>query len=91
CDWATRARRLVAEFRVDVARHAADPELASVVRNLQWESADFARCWTMQAVAGREGGTRTFDHSQDGRVVMRQVTLTAAILPDHKIVVLLPA
>lgn len=88
-DWETRASRVVAEFRADVAAQASDPDIQSLVMRLQSESPLFARSWTRQAVVEREGGVREFDHPVDGRMRFRQYTFRLAIRPDCKLVMLL--
>ena len=90
CDWENRARRLIAEFRADIAHAPDDPGLCGLVEGLVRDSAVFARLWREQAVLSREGGGRTFDHPHDGIVSYDQVTLVPAAHPDHKLVMLLP-
>lgn len=88
-DWEERASRVVAEFRADVAGHAADADIQHLVTELQAGSALFAQCWTRQAVVDREGGLREFQHPADGRLSFRQFTFRLAIRPDCKLVMLL--
>jgi transcriptional regulator with XRE-family HTH domain len=91
CDWEDRARRLLAEFRADIARNPGDAETRDLVAQLQRDSPDFARFWNSHTVLAREGGARMFDHLEDGIVRYEQVTLIPAAQPDHKLVILLPA
>ncbi|MGB3836741.1 helix-turn-helix transcriptional regulator [Castellaniella sp.] len=88
-DWEDRARRVVAEFRADVAALAGDPLIQSLVSELQAGSPLFAHCWTRQTVVDREGGLRDFQHPRDGRVRFRQFTFRLAIRTDCKLVMLL--
>jgi transcriptional regulator with XRE-family HTH domain len=88
-DWEERASRVVAEFRADVAGHAADADIQALVAELQAASPLFARCWTRQAVVDREGGLREFQHPAAGRLSFRQFTFRLAIRPDCKLVMLL--
>jgi transcriptional regulator with XRE-family HTH domain len=88
-DWEDRARRLLAEFRADTARHPDNPAVRTLVAALQRESPDFARFWQEQAVLAREGGTRKFMHPADGAVEYEQVTLVPAAHAGWKVVVLL--
>jgi transcriptional regulator with XRE-family HTH domain len=90
-DWENRARRLLAEFRADIARDPGDAETQDLVARLLRDSADFARFWNSHTVLAREGGARMFDHPEDGIVQYEQVTLIPAAQPDHKLVILLPA
>lgn len=89
-DWENRARRLLAEFRTDTGHNPDDPAMDDLVRDLRRRSADFATFWNEHAVLAREGGLRTFDHPQDGRLRYEQVTFVPASQRDHKLVVLLP-
>ncbi|CAM5213592.1 Transcriptional regulator with XRE-family HTH domain OS=Castellaniella defragrans OX=75697 GN=HNR28_001473 PE=4 SV=1 [Castellaniella defragrans] len=88
-EWEERASRVVAEFRADVASHAADPDIQGLVAELQAASPLFARCWTRQRVVDREGGLREFQHPVQGRLSFRQFTFRLAIRPDCKLVMLL--
>lgn len=89
-DWDERARRVLAEFRADCARLLDDPALDRLTGQLCAESPLFAQEWTVQSVAAREGGTRTFVHPEDGPLRFTQHTLAAAERPDHKLVALVP-
>ena len=88
-DWPERARRLVAEFRADIGRHAGEPALAALIAELSDASATFAELWTLQDVVGREGGLRRFRHPQQGELSFNQVTLHLAKRHDLKLVMLL--
>lgn len=90
-DWPVRVRRLLAEFRIDYGRNPSDPRVRLIVDQLLATSADFREAWDMQAVAGREGGLRTFSHPQDGLLRFEQHTLHPADRPDCKLVVLEPS
>lgn len=89
-DWPDRARRLVAEFRAESARHADGLRQQELVRHLSADSADFASAWRHQTVAEREGGLRVFRHPRQGRLQFQQTTLFPAMHPGLKLVVLLP-
>jgi transcriptional regulator with XRE-family HTH domain len=89
-DWEERAGRLLAEFRADYGRNLADPRSQAVVEWLAAESGFFRDAWERQAVAGREGGLRTFHHPVDGPLRFEQHTLHAADRPDFKLVALQP-
>jgi len=89
-DWASRADRLVAEFRADCGKHADQPPIRDLVDELAAASTDFRRLWNMQNVVNREGGERHFLHPQKGALRYEQVTLHPAVRRDIKLVVLLP-
>jgi transcriptional regulator with XRE-family HTH domain len=90
-DWEDRARRVLAEFRADYSRHIDDPDLLALIDELGRCSPLFARYWDEQAVVGREGGERTFDHPEDGFLRYEQITFTLANRPEFKLVLLAPA
>lgn len=88
-DWPERARRLVAEFRADCGRHAAEPPLAGLIAALARDSGEFRELWTLQDVLGREGGLRRFHHPKHGELGFNQVTLLMAQRHDLKLIMLL--
>jgi hypothetical protein len=57
-DWASRAQRVVAEFRAAATGYSDDPDIRRLVDELSIASSDFARCWQTQGVLAREGGER---------------------------------
>lgn len=87
-DWATRAQRLVAEFRADVSPRLDDPEIKQTIARLQQSSSDFASFWNRHDVMGREGGERRFAHPLQGLLSYQQITLKVATSPDIKLVML---
>jgi transcriptional regulator with XRE-family HTH domain len=89
-DWATRARRLAAEFRADFGRHLAASDIQRVVDELETASPDFAKAWRVHDVLEREGGERSFRHPRDGALRYQQTTLLLARHHDIKLVVLTP-
>jgi transcriptional regulator with XRE-family HTH domain len=88
CDWENRARRVVAEFRAHYASHLDDRALRRLIDELSRDSSEFARMWEQHGVLGREGGERTFDHSQDGFLRYEQVTFELAGHADFKLTIL---
>jgi len=90
-DWPERARRLVAEFRADIGKHADDPALRSLIADVARDSAEFRDLWRLQDVFGREGGLRRFQPSAGDELSFNQVTLHLAKRHDLKLVMLLPA
>ena len=87
-DWDERAKRLLAEFRADFSRTIEDPRTRALVDQLRRESPLFDTAWQAQAVTGREGGTRTFNHPESGLLAYRQHTFSPADRPDYKLVML---
>lgn len=88
-DWETRAHRVVAEFRADIASVVDAPDIQALVAELQAASSVFAQAWRDQGVVEREGGWRAFRHPVRGRIELRQFTFRLAIRPDCKLVILL--
>ena len=88
--WEDRARRVVAEFRAGFSRSLNDPQMRRLVAELRAGDPEFARLWDEQAVLGREGGLRRFDHPQDGVLAFEQFTFQPAERPDWKLVLLAP-
>lgn len=89
-DWEDRARRLVAEFRADIGKHASDPLLAALIAELSRDSEQFRTLWTSQDVVNREGGQRRFLHPRAGELSFNQITLHLAKRHDLKLVMLMP-
>lgn len=89
-DWPQRARRLVAEYRADTAGWQDDPVSESLVRELIADSREFAAAWESQAVLGRDGGRRVFQHPARGRCEYEQFNLRVAQQADLKLTVLVP-
>ncbi len=88
--WEERASRVLAEFRADAGAHLTDDAVKAMIEELRAKSPLFARLWDAQAVLGREGGERTFDHPDDGFLRYRQIGFTLAARPDLKLVMLVP-
>ncbi|MYM34081.1 helix-turn-helix domain-containing protein [Duganella sp. FT94W] len=88
--WEERARRLVAEFRADIGKHASEPALAALIAELSQDSEAFRALWTSQDVVNREGGLRRFLHPRAGELGFNQITLHLAKRHDLKLVMLLP-
>ena len=91
CDWSLRAQRVVGEFRAATTGYVDDPAVRRLVDGLRHDSLDFVRCWDAHGVLIREGGERTFRHPADGLRHYRQVSLSFAGWPDHRLTMLLAA
>jgi transcriptional regulator with XRE-family HTH domain len=87
-DWEERARRLLAEFRLDHGRHLDDAEMNVLIAELRGQSAFFRAAWDQQTVVGREGGLRTFTHPVRGLLCFEQVTFNLSSRPEFKLVML---
>jgi transcriptional regulator with XRE-family HTH domain len=87
-DWEDRARRLLAEFRLDFDRHLDDPEMNALVDDLGRDSPFFRAAWDDHVVTGREGGLRRFLHPARGLLCYEQVTFNLSSRPEFKLVTL---
>jgi transcriptional regulator with XRE-family HTH domain len=90
CDFEDRARRVLAEFRIDYSRHLDDPRMRTLVEALLRESSAFARGWDNHSVVSREGGRRTFAHPEAGVLRYEQLSFALAGHSDVKLVMLSP-
>jgi len=89
-DWPERARRLVAEFRADIGKHAEHPAVRGLIADVARDSTEFRQLWRLQDVVGREGGLRRFQTSAGQELSFSQVTMHLAKRHDLKLVMLLP-
>jgi transcriptional regulator with XRE-family HTH domain len=87
-DWENRARRLLAEFRLEQGRHLDDPDTVALVAELRARSPLVRAAWDEQSVVGREGGLRTFAHPTMGRLAFEQVAFNLSSRPELKLVIL---
>ncbi len=89
-DWSGRARRLVAEFRVDCSPYLIEPGFITFVDSIKRNSAEFSEWWKNQDVFGRVGGRREFNHPDAGLLVFEQTTFYLSSAPDIKLIVHVP-
>jgi transcriptional regulator with XRE-family HTH domain len=68
-DWERGARRLVAKFRADSARHIGDPAFERLISSLRASSPEFAKWWDRHEVAGGGEGRKELHHPVVGRLV----------------------
>jgi transcriptional regulator with XRE-family HTH domain len=90
-DWQDRARRLLAEFRLEQGRRLDDPEMIALVADLSQRNDFFRTAWEEQGVVAREGGPRAFCHPLHGPMSFEQVTFGLSSRPEFKLVILVPA
>jgi hypothetical protein len=90
-DWPDRARRLLAEFRLEQGRRLDDPEMTALVADLSQRNDFFHAAWEEQGVIAREGGARAFFHPLRGPMSFEQVTFVLSSRPEFKLVILVPA
>jgi len=89
-DWEPRARRLLAQFRVEFGKYIDDPKMLELIQGLGEASDLFRRFWDEQQVVWWEGNEKTFHHPQRGLLTFFQTTFLAAPDPTLKLVILKP-
>lgn len=89
-DWELRARRLLAQFRVEFGKYIDDPKMFEMIQGLSEASDLFRRSWEEQQVLWWEGNEKTFNHPQRGLLTFFQTTFLAAPDPSLKLVILRP-
>jgi transcriptional regulator with XRE-family HTH domain len=89
-DWELRARRLLAQFRVDYGKYIEDPKMLDLVRELSEESDLFQRIWREQKVLFWDGNEKSYNHPHRGLLKFFQTTFLAAADPALKLIILEP-
>lgn len=90
-DWESVARLIVNAFRADAARLGASEEIDRLVEELSAQSADFARLWRNNDVAGHGEGLKVLHHPQIGRVALEFATFSVEGRPDLTMMLFNPA
>ncbi|ELY2622096.1 helix-turn-helix domain-containing protein [Cronobacter malonaticus] len=85
------ARLIVNAFRADAARLGASEEIARLVEELSAQSADFARLWRNNDVAGHGEGLKMLHHPQIGTIALEFCTFSVEGRPDLSMMLLNPA
>ena len=89
-DWDFRARRLVAQFRVEYGKYIDDPKMLDLVQGLSEASDLFRQFWEEQRVLWWEGNEKSFNHPRLGWLTFFQTTFLAAPDPTLKLIILQP-
>jgi transcriptional regulator with XRE-family HTH domain len=90
-DWEGVARLIVNAFRADAARAGASQEIDRLVAELSEQSADFAKYWRNNDVAGHGGGVKRLHHPQMGAIELEFSTFSVEGRPDLTMMVFNPA
>ncbi|EMD9275217.1 helix-turn-helix domain-containing protein [Cronobacter malonaticus] len=85
------ARFIVNAFRADAARLGASEEIARLVEELSAQSADFARLWRNNDVAGHGEGLKMLHHPQIGTIALEFCTFSVEGRPDLSMMLFNPA
>jgi transcriptional regulator with XRE-family HTH domain len=89
-DWESRARRIVAHFRVEYGKYIDDPKMLDLVQALSEASDFFREYWEEQQVLMWEGNEKSFHHPLRGQLTFFQTTFWAAPDPTLKLIILQP-
>jgi transcriptional regulator with XRE-family HTH domain len=86
-EWEELARAVVSYLRMEAARTPDDARLAELVGELSIRDAQFRQWWAGTHVAVKRRGTRRYDHSVVGEIVLDWDALTSDAEPDQQLVV----
>lgn len=90
-DWEGVARFVVAAFRIDAARAAADAEVAPLVEELSRASPDFAAMWRDGDVRAHGDGVKRLYHPRLGTISLEYSAFAVDDRPDLSLIVYNPA
>jgi transcriptional regulator with XRE-family HTH domain len=90
-DWPTRARDLLARFRVNYGRHAGDRDFVELVERLKSVSSDFAEWWPRHDVLPQSEGLKRYNHPLVGRLQLQHVSFSVMDDPELTLTILAPA
>ena len=89
-DWESSARRLIARFRADHARHVGDPAFEELVEALLRSSPEFQRWWPRHEVSSSGEGRKTIMHPTAGRLEFEHAIFKHGETPDQRLVLYSP-
>ncbi|MGZ4675725.1 MAG: helix-turn-helix transcriptional regulator [Acidimicrobiia bacterium] len=89
-DWESEARRVLSQYRAEVASMGDDPAVADLVARLHDASEEFRQWWPRHDVAGFETHRRVFNHPRAGRLEFATEQLVPVGAPDVRVIVHLP-
>ena len=89
-DWELSARRMIARFRADHARHIGDPGFESLVEGLLKASPEFRRWWPRHEVLGSSDGRKTLIHPTAGRLEFEHALFRRTEASDQMLVLYSP-
>ena len=90
-DWQAVARYVVGAFRADAARTGAGAEIADLVEELSRQSAEFARLWQSNDVAGHADGLKRLHHPVLGLIELEFSAFAIDGRPELGLIVYNPA
>jgi transcriptional regulator with XRE-family HTH domain len=90
-DWPTRARDVLARFRVNYGRHAGDKHFVQLVERLKSVSAEFAEWWPRHDVLPVSEGLKPYNHPVVGRLHLQHVSFSVMDDPELTLTIMAPA
>jgi hypothetical protein len=90
-EWEPEARAMLARFRLSAARHPDDPDVRTLIAELQRDSEHIREWWPRHDVAAMGGtGAKKLRHPRFGPVEYSHVVLQVADRPDQTLVTYTP-
>jgi transcriptional regulator with XRE-family HTH domain len=89
-DWNEGARRLVARFRAEAARHVGDPDFDDLISALQEGSPEFRKWWDLHEVATSGVGRKVVRHPKVGKLVFEHAVFRPQETPEQRLVLYTP-
>jgi transcriptional regulator with XRE-family HTH domain len=89
-DWPSRARDVLARFRVDYGRHTGDPQFVDLVNRLKRVSPEFAQWWPRHDLMPHTGGRKHYNHPIAGRLVLEHVPFSINENPELQMLLFTP-
>ncbi len=85
-DWEDGARRIVARFRGEAARHVGDPDFDDLISALQDRSPEFREWWDLHEVATSGVGRKILRHPTAGKLVFEHAVFRPQETPEQRLV-----
>jgi transcriptional regulator with XRE-family HTH domain len=85
-DWNNGARRLVARFRAQAARHVGDPDFEELISALQEGSPEFREWWELHEVASSGVGRKVLRHPKVGKLVFEHAVFHPQESPEQRLI-----
>jgi transcriptional regulator with XRE-family HTH domain len=89
-DWEEGARRILARFRAEAARHIGDPDFEDLIGALQEGSPEFRKWWDLHEVASSGVGRKVVRHPTAGKLVFEHAVFRPQESPEQRLVLYTP-
>ena len=89
-DWPTRARDVLARFRINYGRHVGDSDFVELVERLNLVSPEFAEWWPRHDIHPLTERTAEYNHPLAGRMLVDAISLSVSDNPEMQVAFLLP-